>query len=119
MGRMITFYCLRFETPPTWRVSSSQSQSIVKSYVTTDDQSACLSWNKAPIRGLGPGLYYCQTVVSLLMWGTFSDERTSLSFASVSSNKSGQYVQLIFYILLNVYTIYTRPLSVQEMMPYH
>jgi hypothetical protein len=34
----------------------SQSQS----YVTTDGQSASLSWNKAPIWGLWPDLYYWQ-----------------------------------------------------------
>jgi hypothetical protein len=43
-------------------------------------QSASLSWNKAPIFGLRPNLYYCQTVVGLLMWGALSDERTGLSF---------------------------------------
>jgi hypothetical protein len=51
-----------------------------ESYVTTDGQSASLSWNKAPIRGLKPDSYYCQTVEGLLMWGTLSDERTGLSF---------------------------------------
>jgi hypothetical protein len=33
-----------------------------ESYVTTDGQSASLSWNKAPIWGLRPDLYYYQTV---------------------------------------------------------
>jgi hypothetical protein len=56
----------------------------------TDGQSASRFWNKAPIWGLRPDLYYCQTVAGLLMWGALSDERTSLSFArvTVSSNKS-------------------------------
>jgi hypothetical protein len=36
-----------------------------QSYVTTDGQSANLSWNKAPIWGLRPDLYYCQTVAGL------------------------------------------------------
>jgi hypothetical protein len=40
-----------------WRYLS-QSQS----YVTTDGQSASLSWNEAPVYGLRPDLYYCQTV---------------------------------------------------------
>jgi hypothetical protein len=31
----------------------------------TDGQSASLPWNKAPIRGLRPDLYYCQRVTSL------------------------------------------------------
>jgi hypothetical protein len=40
----------------TNHASSSQNQS----YVTTDGQSASLSWNKAPIWGLGPDLYYTE-----------------------------------------------------------
>jgi hypothetical protein len=67
---------------------TGQSQS--QSYVTTDGQSASLSWNKAPIWGLRPDLYYCQTVAGLLLWGALSHERTGLSFArlTVSRNKS-------------------------------
>jgi hypothetical protein len=30
--------------------------------------------------GLRPDLYYCLTVTGLVIWGTFSDERTGLSF---------------------------------------
>jgi hypothetical protein len=55
-----------------------QSQS--QSYVTTDGQSASLSWWEAPIWGLGPNFYYCQTVADLFMWGALSDERTGLPF---------------------------------------
>jgi hypothetical protein len=47
---------------------------------STDGQSGSLSWNKAPIWGLRPDCYYCQTVAGLLMWGALSDERTGLSF---------------------------------------
>jgi hypothetical protein len=43
----------------------------------TDGQSASLSWLQTPIWGPLPDYYYCQTFVGLLMWGTFSDERTS------------------------------------------
>jgi hypothetical protein len=46
-----------------------------EAYVTSDGQSASLSGNKAPIWGLRPDFYYCQTVAGL------SDERTGLSFA--------------------------------------
>jgi hypothetical protein len=42
--------------------------------------SASLSWNEAPIWGLWPDFYYCQTVAGLLMWGALSDERAGLSF---------------------------------------
>jgi hypothetical protein len=51
-----------------------------QSHVTTDGQSASLSWNKAPIWDLRPDSYYWQTVAGLLMWGVLSDERTGLSF---------------------------------------
>jgi hypothetical protein len=51
-----------------------------ESYVTTDFQSASLSWNKAPIWDLRPDLYYCQTVAGLLIWSALSAERTGLSF---------------------------------------
>jgi hypothetical protein len=58
--------------------------------LTTDDHSASLSWNKAPIWSLRPDLYCCQTVAGVLMWGALSDERTGLALAkvTVSSNKS-------------------------------
>jgi hypothetical protein len=51
-----------------------------ESYVMTDGQSDSVSWNKAPIWGLRPDFYYCQTVAGLLMWCALSDERTGLPF---------------------------------------
>jgi hypothetical protein len=51
-----------------------------ESYVTTDGQSASLSWNKVPIWGLRPDFYYCQIVAGLLMCGALSDDRTGLPF---------------------------------------
>jgi hypothetical protein len=51
-------------------VSLSESES--ESYITTDDQSASLSWNKAPIWGLRPDFYYYQRVASLLIWSALS-----------------------------------------------
>jgi hypothetical protein len=62
---------------PLKTVSESESES--ESYVTTDGQSASLSWCQAPIWGLRPDFYDCQTVAGLLMWGALSDERTDLS----------------------------------------
>jgi hypothetical protein len=46
----------------------------------TDGQSASLSWCQAPIWGLWPDFYYCQTVAGLLMWGALSHERMGLPF---------------------------------------
>jgi hypothetical protein len=56
------------------------SLSVSESYVTTDGLWASLRWNKAPIWGLRPDFYYCQTGEGLLMWGALSDDRTDLSF---------------------------------------
>jgi hypothetical protein len=55
-------------------------ESESESYVTTDGQSASLSWHKAPIWGLRPDFYYCQAVAGLLMWDGLSNERTGMSF---------------------------------------
>jgi hypothetical protein len=49
----------------SWLSSESESEF----YITTDGQSASLSWNKVPIWGLRPDCYYCQTVADLLTWG--------------------------------------------------
>jgi hypothetical protein len=62
----------------TYKIFLSKSES--ESYVTTDGQSASLSWNKAPIWDLRPDFYYRQTVGGLLIWCALSDERTGLPF---------------------------------------
>jgi uncharacterized lipoprotein NlpE involved in copper resistance len=54
------------------------TESESESYITTDCQSASLSWNKAPVWGLKPGFYYRQTFAGLLMGVALSDERTGL-----------------------------------------
>jgi hypothetical protein len=65
------------------------------SYITIDGQSASLYWCEAPIWGLWPDFYYCQTVADLLMWGALSDERTGLSFTMYSV----QYVYILHVVL--------------------
>jgi hypothetical protein len=47
--------------------SESESESEPESCITTDDQSASLSWNKAPVEGLRPD-FYCHTVEGLMIW---------------------------------------------------
>jgi hypothetical protein len=56
----ITVYSKLNSTPLHFpnKLHSSHSQS----FVTTDGQSASLSWCEAPIWGLRPDFYYCQTV---------------------------------------------------------
>jgi hypothetical protein len=63
------------------------------------------------IWALRPDLYYCQTVADLLMWGALSDERTGLLFARVTVSSSKPLVSM--YVCMYVYTVYTRPRSVQ------
>jgi hypothetical protein len=79
--RLLCFYYFYYFVP-------SQSQS----YVTTDGQSASLSWNKAPIWGLRPDLDYCLTVAGLLIWGALSDERTGLSFAIATGPRQRSHI---------------------------
>jgi hypothetical protein len=57
-----------------------------------------LSWNKAPIRGLGPDFYYCQTVAGLLMWGAVSDERTCLSFTIAAGPRQRYHSRVLSQI---------------------
>jgi hypothetical protein len=75
----------------TWRIfngaESFVTESESESYITTDCQSANLSWNKAPIWGLRPDFYYCQTIAGLLMWGALSDERMALSFTIAAGSR--------------------------------
>jgi hypothetical protein len=42
-----------------------------ESYITTDGQSASLSWNKAPIWGLRPD-FYCRLTVAGFLYGELS-----------------------------------------------
>jgi hypothetical protein len=65
-----------------------------QSYITTDGQSASLSWNKAPIWGLRSDLCYCQPVAGLFMWDALSDERTGLSSAAGPRQRSHSRVRI-------------------------
>jgi hypothetical protein len=58
-------------------------------YVTTDDQSASLSWNKAPIWGFRPDIYYSLIITVLFLWGTLSDERRCLSVVYSTGPRQG------------------------------
>jgi hypothetical protein len=62
-----------------------------ESYVTTDGESASVSSYKAPIWGLRPDFYYCQTAAGLLMSGALSDERTGLSFKIAAGPRQISY----------------------------
>jgi hypothetical protein len=70
-----------------------------------------LSWNKAPIWGLEPDIYYRQTAAGLLTWGALSDERTGLSFArdTVSSNEF--VVSITIYILQVIKCMYIQQIQ--------
>jgi hypothetical protein len=64
------------------------------SYVKTDGQSANLYWNKAPIWGLRPDFYYCQTVASLLLWSALSDKRTGLSLTTAAGPRQRRHCRV-------------------------
>jgi hypothetical protein len=51
-----------------------------QSYVSTDGQSASVSWCQANIWGPRPDFCYYHTVSNLLMWGVLPDEKKGLSF---------------------------------------
>jgi hypothetical protein len=76
------------------KVKVKKSQAKSQSDVTTDCQSASLSWNKAPIWSLTPDIYYCLTVIGFLMCRGLSDERTGLSFARVTVSSSKSFVSM-------------------------
>jgi tryptophan-rich sensory protein len=71
-----------------------------ESYITTNGQMASLSWCQAPIWGLQPDFYYCQTIAGLLMWVALSDEKTGLSFTMYNV----QYVYILHVILCYSFT---------------
>jgi hypothetical protein len=50
-------------TTDFWVLSLESWVLSLESYITTDDQSASLSWNEAPNWGLRPDFYYCQLLV--------------------------------------------------------
>jgi hypothetical protein len=51
-----------------------------ESYITTDGQSASLSWNKAYIWGLRPDFFTVRQFAGLFIWGALSVDRKGLSF---------------------------------------
>jgi hypothetical protein len=78
--------------------------------IATDGQSVCLSWCWAPFVAVWQ-------LLSCPWEGALSDKRTGLSFVSQSAVFGQLSVCTIFifymcHMLLNRYTIYTRPLSV-------
>jgi hypothetical protein len=92
VGLVIIIYCVRFETSLfvaglRWRYSTPppHGSELITEWVwvilrLTVRRLVSLSWHKAPIWGLRPNLYYCQTIAALLMWGALSDERMGLYF---------------------------------------
>jgi hypothetical protein len=74
-GLTSNFSC-QFPTGFRGELAGFQSQS----FVTTDSQSASLSWYQAPIWGLRPDFYYVRQLRVCLCGGALSDERTGQSF---------------------------------------
>jgi hypothetical protein len=73
-----------------------------QTYVTTDGQSASLSWCQAPPEAQDQIVITVRQLRGLLMWGTLSDERTSLLFTTAAGPRQrshSQVLMLIFYCL--------------------
>jgi hypothetical protein len=89
-----------------------------QSYITTDGQSASLSWCQAPIWALRPDFYYCQTVAGLLMWGALSqseseshcDWRPVSLFILVSCPVWGSWPDVRYCLTVTVLSLGGRPL---------
>jgi hypothetical protein len=69
--------------PPTLHFTDWQIQVKVKIMLWPP---VSLSLNKAPIRGLRPDLYYCQTVAGLLMWTAARSQSQSQSYVTTDCN---------------------------------
>jgi hypothetical protein len=99
-------------------IFSPYSQSQSQSHIATDGQSVCLSWCRAPSGAHDQILITGWQLLSCPWEGAVSDERTGMSFVSQSAILGQSSVCTIFtfymcHMLLNTYTIYTRPLSVR------
>jgi hypothetical protein len=71
----IQFLCSPAHTPAGWlpkldSVLCCSCQSEFESYITTDSQSASLSWKKAPIWGLRPDIYMPLIITALFLWAS-------------------------------------------------
>jgi hypothetical protein len=70
-GTGFFFRCLLRLAGLRWRYSNPPPHGV-KLGLSLTLMSVSPSWNKAPIWGLRPDFYYCQTVAGLLMWGALS-----------------------------------------------
>jgi hypothetical protein len=91
---------------------------VSQSHIATDGQSVCLSWCRAPSGAQDQILITVCQLLSCPWEGALSDESTGLSFVSQPAVLGQLSVCKIFTcymcrMLLNTYTIYTRPLSVR------
>jgi hypothetical protein len=78
------------------------SESESESYITTDSQSASLSWNKAPIWGLRPDICLCSTV---LLRETLTDwiKNTYFDTTAASVFGTGETTVKVFIPVVTVY----------------
>jgi hypothetical protein len=96
LGTTKFFWTHSFSLRLTHNCPWTKIVSQVKSYVTTEGQSASVSWNKAHIWGLRPDFYYCQTAVGLLMWVALSNERTDLWFTIAAGPRHRSHFTVSF-----------------------
>jgi hypothetical protein len=99
--------CLRLSLRSNASDVGRFSASEVESYITTNGQSASLSWNKAPIWGLRLDSYYCETDAGLLdvvrsLWREDGSVVYNCCWSSPAQSSSGPSpvgIATIFYCL--------------------
>jgi hypothetical protein len=93
--------------PSSLRLPPEISQSQSQSYVTTDVQSASLSWCQAPM-GLNTRCLLLSDSCRLVFVGPLSDERTSLSFARLTVSSSKSLVSMYnLHVIKCMYIVYS------------
>jgi hypothetical protein len=102
---VVCIFCKSINTYFFFKLNPCGHSPYVTSHVTTDGQSASLSWCQAPIWDLRSDFYFCQTVVGLLMWGALSDEGTGLSFTIYNV----QYIYIL-HVITRMYVKYIQGL---------
>jgi hypothetical protein len=79
------------------RLAAISHTNLLVFWLTPLKLSLSLSWNKAPIWGLRPDIYFCLTVTFLFPWDALPDERTGSTrdtnaLYSLGSDRTGNTV---------------------------
>jgi hypothetical protein len=123
-GGIVTRSARGVLTSPNSTAKFIKDLNQVKIMLRPTVQSTRPSWNKAPIWGLRPNLYYCQTVAGFLMWDSLWREDLSVVYQTQSAIISLLSVCTIFILQVIIYMYIQHKasvssVSVQMIMPYY